>query len=203
MGIVETVNVDKDILTFLKCVYFKKYMKNEDNILMAAFDRAYLDMCRTIRYGKLSNDDRMCFKRNAFKAFEDWIKDLNSVPFDEWHKKACENMIESFSLKGDIDKSFIVYGQAQKLVNMTLKYVYVLDDNNNYGVKNIFNHLHVPVDRYILDLAKKDLGINKPDGAWSTWDYNTYKEYQKEIRRKINIPPMRWEMRNWILAKDE
>lgn len=198
----ETINVDKDVFTFLKCVYFKKYMKNEDNILMAAFDRAYLDMCRTIRYGDLSHDKRISFKCNAFKAFEDWIKDLNSVPFDEWHKKSCENMIKSFSLSCDIDNSFIVYGQAQKLVNMTLKYVYVLDDDNKYGVKDIFDCLHVPVDKYILELAKKYLGINQPDGAWSTWNYNTYKEYQEELRKKIKVP-MRWEMQNWILAKEE
>ena len=79
---------------------------------------------------------------------EDW--------FDGWHKLTCEKIQELANndhpglLKSG--KSF-TFGQSQKWVNMTLKYLLVM---NVEGIERIAGFLHVPIDSYILKTAKKE-----------------------------------------------
>lgn len=91
-------------------------------------------------------------------------------------------------------------GQAQKWVNMTLKYLYVLDEDM---IESVFQYCHVPLDNYIFDYSEKIYGIGKPKTAWSRWtDYKKdYMAYQDALRRMINDDtPLGWEFEAWIKA---
>lgn len=135
--------------------------------------------------------------------------------FDEWHEVKCEEIINF--MNNSIDKSnteilkekFTV-GQAQKWVNMTLKYLWLLDalpDNIDE------NDLHIPIDSYIIEIAYDNknkfdnaLGLEeKPKESWSKLsEYEDYFGIQKEIREAIKTNttnetiPIKWESLAWI-----
>lgn len=50
------------------------------------------------------------------------------------------------------------YGQAQKWINMIIKYLYVLKANLFEGV---FDYFHIPFDNYVLEIAKTALNISR------------------------------------------
>lgn len=190
------VSVDEDILKFLKAAYFGDFSDR----YKVACNRAYRDMNRTIRFNGLPIEDREKPKSKVKEKFEEKIKELthNKISrqdeFNDWHKEVCDQILEIYKEKGIT----LTYGQAQKWINMTIKYLYVLEPETFDGV---FDFLHIPIDKYVLDIAK-ELGVERIKGAWSKLDdYEEYLKYQENIKEKIGeIAPLRWEFRNWLKA---
>ena len=90
------------------------------------------------------------------------------------------------------------YGNAQKLFNMTIKYI--LSADNIDPNLPIFEVAHIPVDRVIMSVAKKKLSITPMTTAWSkTDDWESILSYQRRLRAALpsNYPPMVWECENW------
>lgn len=138
--------------------------------------------------------------------------------FDDWHKAKCEEIINF--MNNSIDKSntkilkkeekFNI-GQAQKWVNMTLKYLWLLDALPA-GVEP--EYLHVPIDSYIIEIAydnknkfENALGLleEKPKKSWSKLsEYEEYFKIQEAIRKAIKTNatnetiPIKWESLAWI-----
>lgn len=191
---------EKDLLKFLKFSYFGDL----SNPIQAASKRAYRDMNRTIRFNELSTDEiRLELREKVNNVFENEIKKLieNNITsqeeFDTWHCDVCK-MIKSFYLNEGIE---FTYGQAQKWINMTIKYLYIL---KVYSFDSVLQCLHIPVDNYILEVADKKHGIDAPTTAWSRWDnYDEYLKYQNDIREKICTEPLRWEFENWLKEAQE
>ena len=185
---------DEEILKFLKFSYF-----GDLNIsIEVASNRAYRDMCRTIKFNKLKDiTDRRKLRDKVNIMFETEIKKLtsgskkNSDDFNNWHGEVCENMKNLYEEKG----IKLTYGQAQKWINMTIKYLYLF---GGYTFDSVFEELHIPVDNYILDIANKKLGIDKPKTPWSKWNEKQYCNYQNEIKSKIKIAPLLWEFEKWL-----
>lgn len=156
---------DGDILRFLRLAYFGSI----DEPYNAAGDRAYRDFCRTIRFNKTitTTDNRKNVKRNVYE----WIhKELISLKcfsvddFNSWHDYACKIIIKDFSTEAKL-----CYGQAQKWLNMTLKYLLVLDV---YEAKKLLVFLHVPIDKKVIHTAAKHVTpCQKP---WSQWNESEY-----------------------------
>lgn len=141
---------------------------------------------------------------------------FESSDFDDWHKAKCEEIINF--MNNSIDKSnteilkekFTV-GQAQKWVNMTLKYLWLLNVLPT-GVEP--EYLHVPIDSYIIEIAydnknkfENALGLleEKPKDSWSKLSkYEDYFKIQKAIRKAIKTNatnetiPIKWESLAWI-----
>ena len=114
--------------------------------------------------------------------------------FDEWHFILSKNIRKKY-LENNIS---FTYGQAQKWINMTIKYLYILEAQT---FDEVFGFLHIPIDNYILAAVNKQFGIKYPDIPWSRWDdyFNIYLDFQNKIRSKVtDIEPLRWEFRNWI-----
>ena len=139
--------------------------------------------------------------------------------FDDWHKAKCEEIKEKMNGNYEtvnnsdekvLKKSFTI-GQAQKWVNMTLKYLWLLDalpDNIDE------NDLHIPIDSYIIEIAydnknkfENALGLleEKPEESWSKLTkYENYFKIQKAIRKAIKTNatnetiPIKWESLAWI-----
>ena len=192
----ETVTVDKDSWDFLRVIYFGTI---EDPFEAASF-RAYRDFNRTLRFGKMDAETRLVLRKRATDILRRRISSLNpdniicQLDFDLWHKESCEEIRKSYT-EANIDFS---YGQAQKWLNMTIKYLYIVGSNSFAGV---FQFCHVPIDNYIFQIAEKELGIPHPTIAWSRWnDYDgQYLAYQKELRSRINgYDPLRWEFKYWM-----
>ena len=190
-------NVDQDILLFLKFAYFG----NTSNPLEAASRSAYHDLMRTIRFYDLPQSDRWEMREKVNKVLKeeiDWL-DLSHIKsqsvFDSWHRKLSDEIKMIYQSYG-IEFS---YGQAQKWINMTIKYLYILEVQSFDGV---FEYLHIPIDNYIYDSVENLLGIPTPKQAWSRLDdYDWYLYYQEAIREKLSgISPLRWEFREWLNA---
>lgn len=135
--------------------------------------------------------------------------------FDDWHKAKCREIINF--MNNSIDKSNtnilkkdFTIGQAQKWVNITLKYLWLLNALPT-GVKP--EYLHVPIDSYIIEIAydnknkfENALGLeDKPPKSWSKLsEYKKYFEIQEAIREAIKTNttnetiPIKWESLAWI-----
>ena len=186
--------VDKDIFDFLKVACFGNY----SDPVKTASDSAYKDMCRTLRFKDTPYSVRHELRTEITQMLNVEIDKLPSIKsqeeFDEWHFILSKNIRKKY-LENNIS---FTYGQAQKWINMTIKYLYILEAQTFDGV---FGFLHIPIDNYILAAVNKQFGIKYPDIPWSRWDdyVNIYLDFQNKIRSKVtDIEPLRWEFRNWI-----
>lgn len=193
--IVETT-VDKDILDFLKAIYFGDFT----DPLKVASSRAYRDMNRTIRFNGLPDATRLALREKVNAVFDAELSKLKADSitsqdeFDAWHHSVSDKIKKLYLDEG----VKLTYGHAQKWINMTIKYLYMLEANSFDG---IFEFLHIPLDNYVFDIARDLLGITRPKGAWSSWDNydEQYLCYQNLIREKITTgTPLRWEFRYWL-----
>lgn len=79
------------------------------------------------------------------------------------------------------------FGKAQKVVNMTFKYLYCLDYKPNG--KNIdFSKVDIPLDDFILDFYYEKVAKtkSKKNISWSNIGENDYKNIQNEFKSYIN-----------------
>lgn len=143
--------------------------------------------------------------KNARKEVARFLKDeiLNSLTksftfdeYDAWAGTVIEKIRDVYRNKhgfGDY-----TYGNAQKLFNMTIKYI-LSADNVDFNLP-IFEVAHIPVDRVIMNVAKKKLSIMPMPTAWSKTDnWEDILSYQRRLRAALpkNCPPMVWECENW------
>ena len=175
-----------------------------DDYIAAAL-RAYRDFCRTIEFidKKDKNSHDVC-RADVAKLIADVIQ--NAMPndtqkaYDEFHFALCVKIIEEYKDKRVAELTF---GQAQKWVNMTMKYLCVLSGGNfteNYEwLAKFYPYLHVPIDSIILAEAEKAGYIFcKSYPCWSKLDKNQYLEIQGKLRMGIDkIHPMDWEFDVW------
>lgn len=169
---------DKDVIEFLKACYIGDLR----NPIEAASSRAYRDMARTIRFKDgLSDSTKKELRKKVRDVFDPEIKklNLNSITsqddFDTWHLQVSNIIKKTYKDEGIT----LTYGQTQKWINMTIKYLYVLGENT---FDDVFGFLHIPLDKYIFDIARDSLNIKRPKDAWSSWDnYDKYLEYQKSL----------------------
>ena len=176
----------KDKIDFYNVLYFS----NEyENYHQKGIWRAYRDFSRTLRFNDLKeNPISIPLIKNL------WEKDLlkiifevcesnfsNQEKFDEWHKE------KTISLTIINNNDFgLTIGQSQKWINMTLKYLFLFGDEKIPFISKNAQYFHIPIDNIIQDRISKNLKINRIEGSWSRiGNYDSYLEYQKEIRDKI------------------
>lgn len=136
---------------------------------------------QNIFIGFLSNPKKYCSKEK----------------FDEWHEAACKSLVEidcevknlinvnnksdNFNISallscqtGETENVFS-YGQAQKLINMMVKYLYIYYQCEGWDtLENIKNYAHVPIDRFVLKAA-----FQKEDYKGTPWSkIKTYEDYK-------------------------
>ncbi|MBP5677108.1 MAG: hypothetical protein J6W88_01270 [Bacteroidales bacterium] len=190
--------LSEDILRFLKLAYFG----NTENPFNAAGDRAYRDFCRTIDFPKseykLSRREllkraikRQKCKDDIYLWLEESLNNIAKYDYDKWHEITCDGIIERFK-----SQALLTYGQAQKWLNMTMKYLLVFD---NKDVCQLIPPLHVPIDNGVIRKAKKMYKLSAPPTPWSQWDKETYVKYQHRLRDKVSMDycPIIWEFDNW------
>ena len=153
---------------------------------------------------------------------------LNQSLFDSEHRRLCCNFITEFKkginsinsaitsaigigappegipsdylMHDKIDTNQITYGKAQKIVNMTFKYLSLFDDANQFS--NVFQCCHVAIDRYIIEEvnqqcknlkisldAQQKTALNK---VWSNYDDKDYNSMLELMRNIISPPNYAW-----------
>jgi len=184
------IEIDKDRFDFLMYAYFGA----DENPYSAASKRAYRDLCRTLRFYGGSGLE---YRKHIDNLLEIRITNLintdikSQKQYDDWHHALCDEMVTYYKTTG---VKFNI-GQAQKWVNMAFKYLYI---HGGVDISGVFDFLHIPLDIYVFSAVEAELLISRPCSFWSKiTDYNVYIDYQKEVRKKIDIPPLRWEFRHW------
>ncbi len=173
--------------------------------LEAAYFRAYRDFNRTLRFGAVDTKAREALRTKVLDQLGTCISALKRYYspeqefFDQWHERTCYD-IRGVYLSADIKFTF---GQAQKWLNMTLKYLYVLGDHDLDRFLDLF---HIPIDKYVIEIAARDLNIPCPKKRWSKWDdyTNEYMRYQLALRERIvGVSPFFWELSAWNDEADQ
>lgn len=171
----------------------------EDDLMKLAIEKAYRDLQRTMRGFPKSGESKKNegkkqdvilrdeIKKNARERIRVKIDNMikcnstEQTTFDKLHEDACEALIEEF--KKNEYEGFTI-GQAQKWINMTFKYLNLLDYN---GIEKIYEFCHIPIDRYILEYMLEKNIIEKENFKkaihWSKIKkYQDYFEIQEKFR---------------------
>lgn len=156
--------------------FIKLYFDIENGFHNAGIKRAFLDFSRTL---KIKDDNRANLKQKAeifiltqlTKATQ--IEFESQAEFDKFHQLSCEKLIETWTE--------LKFGQAQKWINMTLKYWLLFGDQRINGIEKNAKYFHIPIDRYV----QKGMFSEKSPNPWSKIDnYKTYMNYQERHRIK-------------------
>ena len=196
----DEVKISKSIWDTMVYLYFG----NTANPYKAASARAYLDLCRTIKFAPSSNEEeRVQARTDVADMIENKVKAIADAgitrqdEYDEWHKAICEELVDRYA-KVCGDQFYTC--QAQKWVNMTIKYLYLIDSDL---VRLITDFAHVPLDNYVFAAARDHLGLFSDDlTPWSKIkDYSVYLNYQKELKKAVkplNTSPLQWGLSYWL-----
>ncbi|HEY3932560.1 MAG TPA: hypothetical protein VGM58_09360, partial [Verrucomicrobiae bacterium] len=129
--------------------------------------------------------------------------------FDQWHSDLCNALkIYYDALLGQNTKIRLTYGQAQKWVNMTLKYCWVCGVAASNDLTNWFSAAHVAVDEIILLAAQREkVIIERPCRKWSVWDsqqqYEVFQKLLRDFSAKQNKTPLELEFDWWLKYRSE
>ena len=99
-------------------------------------------------------------RKEAAEFLLDEIQGLNDVSdFERWHARVCREIEKRYGEVKHNGNSFFTYGNAQKWVNMTMKYLWLLGllDNTVDCEK-----LHIPIDSFIIDTIWSEHCVKLP-----------------------------------------
>lgn len=179
-----------------------------DDIVNYATDKAYNDMQLRTLPGHTST-----VKASSIVVVRQYLRDLftgnpqinSQKDFDNRHEQACNKFLAAFNTEyGKKGGTSQVHGKAQKIVNMSLKYIYCLfyrdqhNDNkfdsnqisqnvvNTFNsapiATNVFDYCHMPLDSYTLNWYYREVNKTAEKLAWSSLKPDEYEIIQDEIR---------------------
>ena len=173
--------------------------------LRATVDRAYLDFSRTL-HGISKLPDSASVRSEAGELVESWLNKLAEVncspdqaEFDARHRQGCEQLCALY-----VRHRFAAFavGQAQKWLNMALKYVYVFGERRLPGFSGLYSLGHIPLDSVILNRLSSYGAPPLSSDSWSRLrDYDEYLDFQKWLRKRFpDSAPLAVEFRLWQSA---
>ena len=90
----------------------------------------------------------------------------SQTEFNIWHKEQCEGLMKAMgtdSFKG-------TYGRAQKIINMTFKYLYCCNYSQEI-IQQRFQYCHMPLDSFTLEWFKREFKKNDSKIEWpNNWN---------------------------------
>lgn len=179
------MEIREEILNSLVFFYFGiTFKSNTDQIIEKVLTRAYIDATNQGAFNSSSRaeevKDKRLFRRKIMDMMKGCIEDYrhhrSEESFDKWHENTCRGIVDLSNPYG-----VFTYGNTQKLVNMTLKYFYLLN-GFPFIAKHAFiseihkdgEFLHVPIDRHIVDCIIKNrlVDVKGRDFTWLLKDQN-------------------------------
>lgn len=158
-------------------------------IFSSAVSLAYDDAKR--RFAGIGEVWNPNIKTDFFKYIAKMIYNIfqnHENDFDKQHEHICIYLNNKLKESGYND---ISYGKAQKIINMTFKYLYCLNTNNIYE-EEIFQKCHMPLDSFTLEWCRRYLKDKpttlKSDTSWSGMEYELYKSLQEKIKEQLSYP---------------
>lgn len=167
----------------------KKYAQIPVRSIDEIVQLGYLDVNRTIR--GIEPAQRWNFKDAVISFINDFLTTPpeNQQSFDLLHHQCCQKCLDASVL----GTACIHYGQAQKLLNMSLKYLYnefaAYYGQFNYlqfPDNNVEHFFHLPIDSQIRSYLLKEYHFCDPTSLpWSQWNHTHYNSFQVQLRNRI------------------
>lgn len=189
---------------------FQTYFGGNGDELDRFISRAYRDLNRTFSgIGKLDNELKSRILNGAKVELKKQVaalcvdKTITLDRFNAWHDSTCKALKDYYAKSLlTVSSASFTYGQAQKWVNMTMKYCWVCGGKELDELQPWFPMAHVPVDEVILIAAKEEKVVTgRPCVKWSKWDNEQeYKDFQLTLRNaaaKKNKAPLELEFEWW------
>lgn len=155
---INPANLQKEIKAFKKGIKRCNELNHVLEAIPAAVDLAYIDAKRTMTGIGEHEKQKLC----AFNAIQIKLRKffsgqapVDQEKFDEKHKELCEIWCNCFR-GSDIG----TFGKAQKIVNMSFKYLYCCDDALTNYIEH-FKFCHMPLDSFTLEWFKRDVNIRE------------------------------------------
>lgn len=163
-------------IDFLLFSYFGVDLTDKaETVIEKAIEKAYRDATQQGAYNTLVKDNKKASddaKKNAWTKIKDNLDDLPSEgKYNEWHTKLCKEIEQCYEKLNGI----FSYGNAQKWVNMTMKYLYIFhrlmqtynpesDFEKKYGqkIEPLISDFHVPIDSYIIQAVWEKEEVSLP-----------------------------------------
>ena len=186
----------KDVQQRNRDNYYKLKEVNTEKAVRAAVELAYNDAKRTLT-GIGNHTDK---KKKVLKCIEDkllcYFKNKapsNEAEFDVIHNELCQIWCDEF--KDSQEGKLGTYGKAQKIVNMSFKYLYCCEDAEKY--RDHFKYCHMPLDSFTLEWFKRNTHDKITAGKIASWSnlenganefemegkkFYSYEYYKKKIR---------------------
>ncbi|MCL2125964.1 MAG: hypothetical protein FWH33_08270 [Oscillospiraceae bacterium] len=206
-----------------------RLFRGEARSIVVCSNTAYRDIQRNLAgIGEMPEKEKQAYLESISTLITGCVDDLFKcklteqealLAFDAWHKEICEKICEE-SNKHNIPKwvtwmeSGFTYGLAQKWLNMTIKNMLVMERWDG-SFEPIRKYLHIPVDRYIMEAASLDFGIQIPrkhgsvgkysntgSKPWSRWEYCDYINFQEAVRGVVCCP-IDWEYEAWSRIRNK
>ena len=163
------------------------YFGHEGEWLDRCIRRAYLDMNRTLHgLGKLG-EGHLDWKTAMLNVLRDRLTMLpdehvwTQASFDAWHHESVDMLIAVSTEH----KFAVSVGQAQKWINMSVKYAIALGERRVPGFFRVYDVAHVALDNIVLERLT-ELGMSPLGCAWSRLDdYTQYMECQQWLRDRF------------------
>lgn len=198
----QTINYT-EVLGMLKN-RFAEVFGDKEKDLNQSIRKAHADMSRRAK-GHVDEIRDVCAKYLA-EEFSHLPSFKDQAEFDRWHKKVCDMFIIEFNSAARSASADIrgTYGRAQKVINMTFKYLACSDISERY--KDALKFCHMTLDGYTLDWYKNEIidwhnSLKKSDptvkilkkadvSEWSKLNnYWEYKKIQRLIREYLKTKP--------------
>lgn len=183
--------------------FLDKYNNTYDVYYHAGMEAYRAAMKRAISLNGLPQTERRrlreesCrFLANAFKNLFA-MQNVNFDNFTDWAEAAATHIR---SIYHDAKVMDYTYGNAQKLINVALKFV--LSSNIIDYHHEVFKYCHFPVDGIIQRVIRRRFGVRPLSISWSQNDnWQEFVNYQREVRQVVldegYYSPMIWEATHW------
>ena len=179
------------------------YFGSDPDRLSCCIGRAYRDLNRTLHgFAKVPEGEGLRVRASAVvRAFLTGLAGaggLDQPAFDRRHQAACMELCSTYSAAGFAE--FRV-GQAQKWLNMALKYVFAFGEDRLPGYAGVFGLAHIPLDNIILGQLRRHR-VPRLASAWSrVASYEEYMGIQRWIRSAFSdSAPLAVEFALWLNA---
>ncbi len=201
-------------------------MEIGDAVFGFVFDMAIKDATKQKAFGIKGEEKKWLYDKNRMKSviyiLEEFVQKVidgrcytNQESYNQKFNELCEDICNKInSIKSDKDincNSTFTFGNAQKLVNMTLKYTYIAhfdnDDNNN------FRFCHCPMDGKMIKLVVNETANTSAENVvklkgvyWSKIDFNKrgvesidrYYDFQSVIKELAKeLMPLEYDFIHW------
>lgn len=164
---------------------------NEDTVLFLMTTYAYNHdaMWRTLSKekadAKIDNNNKTTVIKWLQKEIEKYFNSgINcQADFDKWHKSMCTELTYRINEEVLFGYKAIHMGKAQKIINMTFKYLSSLDGADKY--ERYFEYCHIPLDDNILNWYYSNIAkdvLKSKRKIWSNLEYEDYIIIQEDFR---------------------